>query len=171
MLTFHINSYCPKPYYRPDHSIRITKYHKEKISSPVIELRTVFGFITFAPVIPQSKQKILFLIPFFYRAQLLSYKKISQGLESCVDFRGIYPVISSLKEATLVLAPCSIVLSFRATETTLNGTRTQNILGALSFLKPFLVSRHKHAKFCKHWFIPSRAMSERTYTHTHNVSR
>jgi hypothetical protein len=29
MLTFLINLYCPKTYHRPDHSIRIDKYHRK----------------------------------------------------------------------------------------------------------------------------------------------
>jgi hypothetical protein len=31
MLTFRINLYCPKAYPRPDHSIRISEYHTEKL--------------------------------------------------------------------------------------------------------------------------------------------
>jgi hypothetical protein len=91
MLTFHINVYRPKAYHRPDHSLRIVAYHRKKIlfrnpaSSPLLEPRTVFGFVTFAPVISSQNK------------QLWSRRR------------------------------SFIVLSFRATEITLTGTRSQDI--------------------------------------------
>jgi hypothetical protein len=78
MLTFIINLYCPKTYHRPDDSIFIVKYHREKLSpnptsSPRHEPRTVFGIVTLVHVISSPKQIILFFAPFVCRAWFPSY--------------------------------------------------------------------------------------------------
>jgi hypothetical protein len=63
-LIFVINLHCPKAYYRPDHSIRIVEYHRKKIFlNPTFSLepkpRTVFEFVTFAPVISPRNNFVL----------------------------------------------------------------------------------------------------------------
>jgi hypothetical protein len=68
-----MNLYCPEAYHRPDHSIRTFEYHRKIIiiipkhtSSPRLEPRTVFGFVTLVPVVAAPKQTILFFALFLY---------------------------------------------------------------------------------------------------------
>jgi hypothetical protein len=73
-LTFFINLYSPKAYHKPDNSIRIIEYHREKLLSLNsafllrLEPRIVFRFVTLVPVISSLKQTTFVLAPFFCRA-------------------------------------------------------------------------------------------------------
>jgi hypothetical protein len=72
MLTFLISLSCKKSF-RTRPFIRIVEYHREKLSlnptsSPGLEIRTDFWFVSFNSVISSPKQTTLVLAPFLYRA-------------------------------------------------------------------------------------------------------
>jgi hypothetical protein len=87
VLKFLIKRYCPKACHKPDHSIRIVEYHRKDYleslnptSSPRLEPRAVFGYVTIVPVIFSRKQANLCL---FSELQ----KSSSSGIEPRTVFR------------------------------------------------------------------------------------
>jgi hypothetical protein len=114
MLTFLISLYCPKAYHRPDYSIRIVEYKKiislNPISSPSVEPRAVFGFVTLVPVISSPKQTVLFFAP-FCRAYLPSYRNHFQRDSNSGQFSGLCPCYCNLLFVTNNLILGAVLLS------------------------------------------------------------
>jgi hypothetical protein len=95
ILRFNINLYCPKAYHRSDHSIRIVKYYRDKIvflnptSSPGLEPRTGFGFVTFCScILPTETNNFVLRSVFLSHLVTELQKTPSRGLEHRTDFLG-----------------------------------------------------------------------------------
>jgi hypothetical protein len=114
MLTFHINHCCPKAYHRPDHSIRIVEYDREKIVMRKLNIftgtrtRDSFRVCNLCSCNLPAETNNFVLGSLLLSCLITELQKPSSpGLDPRTDFRvyGLCPVISSLKQTTLVLAP------------------------------------------------------------------
>jgi hypothetical protein len=73
----------------------------------------------------------------------------------------------STVKTTLVFTPSSIVLTSRAIETGLTGSRTQDNFSTFWPTNLFMNSRNRHATFCGNWYIRFRATG---YANTHTIT-
>jgi hypothetical protein len=173
MFTFLIYLDCPKAYHRPDHTIRIVEYHRKKYITPAPNIftgtRTQGSFRVCklcSSIPPTETNKIVFGSVLLSCLVTELQKTFSPGLEPSIDFRD-YSLCSviSLNEQLWSWRRSSLLLNFRAKETTHTGTRTEDKFGVMTFLK-FLPGFKVQA--CQFWcklFVRSRAISDHTYTY------
>jgi hypothetical protein len=178
MIIFPIKLYCPIDLHRPHRSIRIDKCHNKIIIAIIIIITTII-------IIPKpnnfTKIQAQYNFPFcscnllaetnnFVFCVVLLLLSVSELRNPSLpvletrSFRRLWPFSLQF--------PCqnkqkqswhrvSIVLSFRARETTVIGTQTQDLVLELwPFYILFLVSRNKRTNFGANRFIRSWARSK-----------
>jgi hypothetical protein len=147
---------------------RIVEYHRKKIflnsaSSAELEMRTVFGPVTSAPVTSPPKQ-FCSLFPSSIDLSHWATEINFTGTRSQEIWLFSFNVHAE-EQCLCSWRRFSVVLNFRAAGTALSGTPTvAYFLGVLRFFyNLILVSRNKRAKFDADLCIRSRTIIEDTY--------
>jgi hypothetical protein len=150
MFTFLITLYYPKVFHRSDHLIRITEYHRKKLSlNPTSSLgpetRADFGFVTFVPVVSSPKQTTFVYCHSSIVLIFQDTKVFSLGLKPRTVF-GVVAFVSEIssKQTTLIV----VLFFYHDLLTSLPGLKEKACQVWCKFMYPFLSYK-------------------RTYTHTH----